>query len=79
LKVVDPLAVKSGVESFCQLQVDGAAGGKIELLGALERQIALHMQIGIFTGHVQRIEMNAAAGQRGMQIPRRPGAERRKR
>ena len=25
------------------------------------------MQVGIFTGHVQGIEMNAAVGQRGMQ------------
>ena len=56
-----------GVESFCQLEVDGAAGGKIELPGALERKIALHMQIGIFASHVQGIEMNAAAGQGGMQ------------
>ena len=66
-----------GVESFCQLQVDGAVGGKIELLGALKRQIALHMQIGIFAGDVQRIEMDALVGQRGVQC-RRPRAERRK-
>ena len=37
------------------------------MLRALERQIALHVQIGILAGHVQRIEMNAAVGQRGMQ------------
>ena len=55
-----------GIERFGQLEIDGAVGGKIELLRALEREAAVRVQIGVFAGDVERIEMDAAAGQRGV-------------
>ena len=55
-----------GIERLGQLQVDGAAGGQIQLPVAAERQAALRAQVGVFAGHVQRVQTIAAVGQRGV-------------
>ncbi len=62
----DAAGSKVGIERFSELEVDGAAGGKIELLRAFERKAPLRSQIGVFAGDVEGIEMNCAVGQRGM-------------
>ena len=52
-----------GIERLGQLEIDGAAGGKIQLPRALEREAALRAQVGVFAGDVQRIETDRAIGQ----------------
>ena len=55
-----------GVEGLGELQVDGAAGGKVQLLLVLEREASLGVQVGLFAGDVQRIEMDDGMVERGM-------------
>ena len=55
-----------GIEGFGELEVDGAAGGQIQLARALEREGALRVQVGVFAGDVQRVKMDARVGQRSV-------------
>ena len=72
-----PAGGQVGIEGLGQLQIDGAAGGQIQLLLALERQAALGAQVGVFAGDVQRIEPDAAVGQRGVDAALALAGERR--
>ena len=55
-----------GIEGLGELEVDGAAGGQVELLRSVERQAALGAQVGVFAGDVQRIEADAVVGEGGV-------------
>ena len=55
-----------GIEGLGELEVDGAAGGQIELLRAFEGQAALGAEIGVFAGDMERIELDAAVGERSV-------------
>jgi hypothetical protein len=55
-----------GIEGLGQLEVDGAAGGQVELPRAVEGQAALRAQVGVFAGDVKRVQADAFVGQGGV-------------
>src|SRR5271157_4092509 len=55
-----------GIEGLGQLQVDGSAGGKVQLLRTLELQVALGAQVGVLASHMNWVESDARIGQCGV-------------
>ena len=60
------LGSEVGVEGLRQLQVDGAAGGKVQLLFVQQREASLDAQVGFFTGDVKGVKMDEAIGESGV-------------
>ncbi len=52
-----------GIESFRDLEIDGAAGSEIQLPFVLESETALRAEVGLFAGYMQRVKIDAAIGQ----------------
>ena len=57
-----------GIEGLGELEIDGAAGGEIELLRAFQRKAPLRAEIGVVAGDMEGIEMDCAAGQGGVRV-----------
>ena len=57
---------KVGIEGFREFQVDGAAGGKVQLLFVFQGQAALGVEVGLFSSDVKGVKFDAGVGQSGV-------------
>jgi hypothetical protein len=55
-----------GIEGFSEFEVDGAAGGKVELTRAAERESALRVQVCVFPSDVQGVQADSFVGECGV-------------